>query len=143
MTDVPSTNDLSSRFSRVHRWYARFVMLLLAMHCWEFMAMRAKGPGNSDRAKLISVLQKRQEQGRGLVDIDLNGASKMELMLLPRIGPVLAERIIAYRSTHGDFSTLASLHSVQGIGPKTIDGLRSLAVTALPRGHCIRRRQIP
>jgi len=55
--------------------------------------------------------------------VDLNSASGPELEKLPRIGPVLAGRIIEARP----FFTIEELAQVSGISFKTIDGLRSQA----------------
>lgn len=51
--------------------------------------------------------------------IDVNSADAGELTALPRIGPRLAERIIADRESHGPFNDLQSLTRVKGIGDKT------------------------
>ena len=64
---------------------------------------------------------------RGL--IDLNTASAAELQDLPGIGPVLAERIIAYREEHGGFAGVEALTEVAGIGEKIFAELKDL-VTA-------------
>ena len=47
---------------------------------------------------------------------DLNKADKMVLEELPGIGPVLAARIIAYRSENGPFRSVDELKNVKGIG---------------------------
>jgi competence ComEA-like helix-hairpin-helix protein len=60
--------------------------------------------------------------------IDINAASAVELALLPGIGPVLAERIVAYRAGHGAFATLDQLAEVKGIGASIVNGLRESAV---------------
>ncbi len=52
--------------------------------------------------------------------IDVNRATSRDLQTIPRIGPVLAERIIAYRETHGFFTHLDDLQKVQGVGGKTV-----------------------
>lgn len=57
-------------------------------------------------------------------EIDLNAAGKEELMKLPGIGPVLAERILQYRAENGDFLDIEELKSVDGIGEKTFEKLR-------------------
>jgi len=56
--------------------------------------------------------------------IDLNLASKSDLVKLPRIGPAIAQRIIDYREAHGKFSSLYELKNVKGIGTKTLDNIR-------------------
>lgn len=60
--------------------------------------------------------------------IDVNAASAVELALLPGIGPVLAERIVAYRVAHGAFAKLDQLVEVKGIGASIVNGLRDCAV---------------
>ena len=50
--------------------------------------------------------------------IHINSASVSELMSLPGIGETLANRIVSYRETHGDFTTTEELMEVDGIGEK-------------------------
>lgn len=56
--------------------------------------------------------------------IDLNSADQAALDTLPRIGPALAERIIAWRYENGRFQTVDDLLAVPGIGEKLLEGLR-------------------
>lgn len=56
--------------------------------------------------------------------IDLNTADQAALESLPRIGPALAERIIAWREENGRFRSVDDLLAVPGIGEKLLDGLR-------------------
>lgn len=60
--------------------------------------------------------------------IDLNVATSVQLQSLPRIGPVMARRIIEYRETQGSFSSVDDLVKVRGIGDKTLQQLRHLVV---------------
>lgn len=58
--------------------------------------------------------------------VNLNTATVAELEALPRIGPALASRIVAWRDTHGPFRRVDDLLSVSGIGQKTFTGLQPL-----------------
>jgi len=64
-----------------------------------------------------------KEEDEGL-SIFINDASQSELERLPGIGPVIAERIVEYRSKHGKFHTLEALTEVNGIGQKTYEKLK-------------------
>ena len=48
--------------------------------------------------------------------ININTASVALLDTLPGIGPVLAERIVAYRENHGPFQKTTDIAQVEGIG---------------------------
>lgn len=48
--------------------------------------------------------------------VDLNTATTADLESLPGVGPVLAGRIIEWRTTHGAFTDVAELREVSGIG---------------------------
>lgn len=52
--------------------------------------------------------------------ININTATAEELDQLPDIGPVLAQRIVAYRREFGPFSCVEDLLHVNGIGEKTL-----------------------
>ncbi len=56
--------------------------------------------------------------------IDLNAADQAALETLPRIGPALAERIIAWREENGRFQSVDDLLAVPGIGEKLLEGMR-------------------
>ncbi|MGI5203134.1 helix-hairpin-helix domain-containing protein [Spirillospora sp. CA-108201] len=48
--------------------------------------------------------------------LDLNAATPDQLDDLPGVGPVLAQRIVAYRTQHGGFRSVEQLQDVSGIG---------------------------
>jgi len=58
--------------------------------------------------------------------VDINSASQGELESLPGIGPVTAQKIIAYRQTQGPFASIEDIQKVSGIGPVTFEGLKDL-----------------
>ena len=58
--------------------------------------------------------------------IDVNRAEADVLEELPRIGPVLAERIVAWRTANGPFSSVDELGDVPGIGPALLAALDGL-----------------
>lgn len=53
--------------------------------------------------------------------VDPNRASAAELEQLPGIGPVIADRIVAFRDSAGPFRATSDLERVSGIGPATIE----------------------
>jgi hypothetical protein len=55
--------------------------------------------------------------------IDLDRADVTEITRLPRVGPALAQRIVAWRTEHGPFGSLARVDSVPGIGPRLLDAI--------------------
>ncbi len=59
----------------------------------------------------------------GPVRMDVNAASEQLLQRLPGIGPKMAERIVEYRTAHGDFARPRDVIRVKGIGPKTFEKL--------------------
>nr|VFJ49814.1 MAG: comEA protein [Candidatus Kentron sp. DK] len=60
--------------------------------------------------------------------VDINTATREELMTLNGIGKVKAQAIIDYRATNGPFGSLEGLDEVTGIGEKTIEANRDKMV---------------
>ncbi len=62
--------------------------------------------------------------------VNINQATSVEFTHLPRVGPKLADRIVAHRKEHGPFQRIEDLMGVKGIGEKFFSTLRPyLAVT--------------
>ena len=57
--------------------------------------------------------------------LDVNHATAAELEALPRVGPALAERIVAHRDSAGPFTSLEALEQVRGVGPAMAKSLAS------------------
>jgi competence protein ComEA len=58
--------------------------------------------------------------------LSINTASAQDLDALPGIGPVLAERIVSWRTQHGAFTSVDALTDVPGIGPAMMARLAAL-----------------
>ena len=56
--------------------------------------------------------------------ININTASRSELMQIPGIGESKADRIIAYRENHGRFGSVEEILNVSGIGDGIYEGLK-------------------
>ncbi|HSR36258.1 MAG TPA: helix-hairpin-helix domain-containing protein [Desulfurivibrionaceae bacterium] len=52
--------------------------------------------------------------------IPINRADREALIALDGIGPVLADRILEWRTAHGKFRTADDILAVRGIGPKKL-----------------------
>jgi competence protein ComEA len=74
-------------------------------------AVAAPGPASS-------------EGGAPSVVVDLNTATAGDLDTLPGVGPVMAGRILDWRTAHGRFTSVDQLREVSGIGARTFERLR-------------------
>jgi len=60
--------------------------------------------------------------------IDINTATATDFERLDGIGPVLAARMMAYRTEHGRYTSVDELDNVSGIGPKRLAAIRGKCV---------------
>lgn len=60
--------------------------------------------------------------------LDINSADLAEIESLPRVGPVLGQRIIDWREENGPFVHPADIDAVPGIGPALLEGILPLIV---------------
>jgi competence protein ComEA len=58
--------------------------------------------------------------------LDLNTATVEQLDGLPGVGPVLAGRVLEWRTQHGGFTSVEQLRQVKGLGGKTGQELMAL-----------------
>lgn len=72
-----------------------------------------------------SVAQSFDSDGK----ININTATAEDLMLLPGIGELTAQKIIDYRETNGPFTSIANLTEVDGIGEGTLNKIRDYITT--------------
>ncbi|VEG81512.1 ComEA family DNA-binding protein [Wolinella succinogenes] len=57
--------------------------------------------------------------------VNINTATKEDLMKVKGIGEKKAEAIIEHRTKNGAFKSLEELKSVKGFGEKSVEGLKS------------------
>jgi len=53
--------------------------------------------------------------------VDINAATKQDLMQLPGVGEVVALRIISFRDKNGPFGKIDDLKKVKGLGQKKLE----------------------
>lgn len=56
--------------------------------------------------------------------LNINTEPLTRLVMLPGIGPVLAVKIVKYRSENGPFPQVEDIQKIGGIGPRTFQALR-------------------
>jgi competence protein ComEA len=61
--------------------------------------------------------------------LNINKATKQQLIDLPGIGKITAERILNYRKETGEFNTIEDLLAVKGISRKKLERLSSMIKT--------------
>ena len=74
-----------------------------------------------------SPIDASNERLSGLVNI--NTATKEQLMTLNGIGAVKAEAIIAYRQEKGRFDSIDEIMQISGIGDKTFEKIKQFITT--------------
>lgn len=86
----------------------------------------SSGAGAQDAPATPAHPTSRSAPGKAGGLIDLNTATVAQLDTLPGVGPVTAAAIVAWRDTHGKFTSVDQLGEVDGIGPARLEKLRAL-----------------
>jgi competence protein ComEA len=75
------------------------------------------GPG------CLAFAAPQQKQGP-VGKVNINTATRTELMQIPKIGEKMAERIVEFRKANGPFTRVEELLNVKGMGEKTFLSMR-------------------
>ena len=89
----------------------------------------ASTPGTAEPASLQQTAPPEESTQSYTSPVNINTADLNTLMTLPGIGEVLAQRIIDYRQTNGEFQALEELTNVDGIGTKRLEAILDYATT--------------
>ena len=94
------------------------VVFILTLFAW------IRSVSQKEEVNLVRAEKKREIDASRLFPLDINKASKEDLMILEGIGPSKAEAIIVYRKTKGGFQNISQLKEVKGIGQATYEKIR-------------------
>ena len=61
--------------------------------------------------------------------LNINKATKQQLLDLPGVGEVTADRILQYRAEAGKFSSVDELRAIKGMSKKKLENIKSLITT--------------
>jgi competence protein ComEA len=80
---------------------------------------RARTTGGDSEAAVQEDVQPAAAKVKLIKKVNINSASEREFETLPKIGPVIAKRIVEDRRQNGPFRSVEELQRVKGIGSKT------------------------
>lgn len=94
-------------------------MFRLFVVLWTVLVLAAATPALAAETQMAKAAQP---------VVNVNTANVQQLEVLPGVGEVTAERIVAYREKNGPFASADDLAKVKGIGSKTLEKIRGLVV---------------
>ena len=104
-----------------------YLLVLTALFCVGAAALWAAVPKTAAGDYLITAAE--PEDGEAAVKpVNINTAGVSELDGLPGIGPVLAQRIVDWRTENGPFRSAEDLLNVEGIGRSTLENLQGCII---------------
>ncbi len=129
---MPEEDDPQAGKKRSSRWVTRaeagaVLILTLVFLVWTtVVVVRQRRTGEG-----IEVVHGRADEFVYLVDVNAAGAA--DLRLLPGIGEVRAERIIAWRNEQGPFQDVEELKEAAGLSERDMKRLRGLVTLGQKR----------
>jgi competence protein ComEA len=104
------------------------VPMAAELHYGQQVIVPPKGTGTPIPAALNGGKAKAATpKPQGLINVNVAPASELEA--LPGVGPVLAQRIVDYRTTHGPFKSLDDVVAVSGVSSRMVESWTGLATT--------------
>ncbi|MBP3493864.1 MAG: helix-hairpin-helix domain-containing protein [Oscillospiraceae bacterium] len=97
-----------------------FLVLAVSVHLWN---MRGEPDIWSVRTQKTVM-----DDSLAIQQININTADAQQLQRLDGIGPVLAQRIVEWRTAHGAFTSVEELLEIEGIGNATLENLRDMII---------------
>ena len=85
---------------------------------------QSKGYIHLENSEGIVVEPQESQAAPSPAQININTATAQQLQLLPGIGESIAQRIVDYRETNGNFETIEALMNVSGIGEKKFSDIK-------------------
>lgn len=105
---------------------------LIGMYLFDSARMNfyINSPSNSSAESTLSEMNSAEssEPSKQIEPININAARDIDLIALPGIGEVLAERIVAYRDEYGAFESIDDLLNVDGIYQSKLDSIREYII---------------
>ena len=92
------------------------------------MTRRHKTPARKSATRMRTRRSKTTPARPAPMIVNINTATYDELVGLPHVGPVIAERIIAYREKYGRFDEIMGIMEVDGIAAAEYEDLKALIV---------------
>jgi len=99
----------------------------------QILVPRADDPASAGTAATASAAGGGSSSGAAVAGpsgsagkVNLNTATAAELETLPRVGPSMSAKILAWRAENGAFSAIEDLNDVDGVGDKTFESLKDL-----------------
>ncbi len=103
---------------------ALFIIVLGIWYCKSFDDINANLIENTEYSVENSI-DKIEDLEENNYKVTINSASYEELITLPEIGEIRANKIIDYRKAHNGFSSVDEIKNISGIGEKTYDAIRN------------------
>lgn len=104
-----------------------FTAFLIGVFCGRTSDHQFLSGSASQNTGITYVTQQPPENTSAFTNgkLNINHAAVEDIMLLPGIGEVLAQRIVDYRNTNGPFTTINELMNVKGIGLSGLEKISS------------------